>query len=46
MDVLIQFWPIVLGFVALIVWLVRLEGPSELRASDMAVLTAQRRVGY
>jgi len=33
MDVLIQFWPIVLGFVALIVWLVRLEA----RVMDMRV---------
>ena len=43
MDLLIQFWPIVLGFVALIVWLVRLEGAAVDNQKEIKRLWNQRR---
>lgn len=43
MDVLIQFWPIVLGFVALIVWLVRLEARAMDNTKEIKRLWNQRR---
>lgn len=43
MDVLIQFWPIVLGFVALIVWLVRLESRAMDNTREIKRLWAQRK---
>lgn len=43
MDLLIQFWPIVLGFVALIVWLVRLEARAMDNTKEIKRLWAQRK---
>ena len=43
MDLLIQFWPIVLGFVALIVWLVRLEARAMDNTKEIKRLWNQRR---
>lgn len=43
MDLLIQFWPIVLGFVALIVWLVRLESRAMDNTKEIKRLWNQRR---
>lgn len=43
MDLLIQFWPIVLGFIALIVWLVRLEGTAVDNRKEIARLWNQRK---
>lgn len=43
MDLLIEFWPIVLGFVALIVWLVRLEARAMDNTKEIKRLWAQRK---
>lgn len=43
MDLLIQFWPIVLGFIALIVWLVRLEARAMDNTKEIKRLWAQRK---
>ena len=43
MDLLVQFWPIVLGFVALIVWLVRLEARAMDNTKEIKRLWNQRR---
>ena len=43
MDLLIQFWPIVLGFVGLIVWLVRLEARAMDNTKEIKRLWSQRR---
>lgn len=43
MEILIQFWPIVLGFVALIVWLVRLEARAMDNTKEIKRLWAQRK---
>lgn len=43
MDILIQFWPVVLGFVALIVWLVRLEARAMDNTKEIKRLWNQRR---
>lgn len=43
MDLLIQFWPIVLGFVALIVWLVRLEARAMDNTKEIKRLWNQRK---
>ena len=43
MDLLIQFWPIVLGFVGLIVWLVRLEARAMDNTKEIRRLWHQRR---
>lgn len=43
MDMLVQFWPIVVGFVALTVWLVRLEARAMDNTKDIKRLWHQRR---
>ena len=43
MDLLIQFWPIVIGFVALGVWLVRLEARAMDNTKEIKRLWNQRR---
>ncbi len=43
MDLLIQFWPIVIGFIALIVWLVRLEARAMDNTKEIKRLWNQRR---
>ena len=43
MDLLLQFWPIVLGFVALIVWLVRLEARAMDNTKEIKRLWNQRK---
>ena len=43
MDLLIQFWPIVLGFIALIVWLVRLEARAMDNTKEIKRLWNQRK---
>lgn len=43
MEILIQFWPIVLGFIALIVWLVRLEARAMDNTKEIKRLWAQRK---
>jgi hypothetical protein len=43
MDLLIQFWPVVLGFIALIVWLVRLESRAMDNTKEIKRLWNQRR---
>lgn len=43
MEILIQFWPIVLGFVGLIVWLVRLEARAMDNTKEIKRLWNQRR---
>lgn len=43
MDLLIQFWPIVVGFVGLIVWLVRLEARAMDNTKEIKRLWAQRK---
>ena len=43
MDLLIQFWPIFLAFIALIVWLVRLEARAMDNTKEIKRLWNQRR---
>jgi hypothetical protein len=43
MDILIQFWPIVIGFVGLGVWLVRLEARAMDNTKEIKRLWNQRR---
>lgn len=43
MELVIQFWPVVLGFVALIVWLVRLEARAMDNTKEIKRLWNQRR---
>ena len=43
MELLIQFWPIVIGFVALGVWLVRLEARAMDNTKEIKRLWNQRR---
>jgi hypothetical protein len=43
MDLLVQFWPIVVGFVALTVWLVRLEARAMDNTKEIKRLWHQRR---
>ena len=43
MDLLIQFWPVVLGFVAFGVWLVRLEARAMDNTKEIKRLWNQRR---
>jgi len=43
MDLLVQFWPIVVGFVALTVWLVRLEARAMDNTKEIKRLWPQRR---
>jgi len=43
MDVLIQFWPIVVGFVSLGIWLVRLESRAMDNTKEIKRLWNQRR---
>lgn len=43
MDLLVQFWPIVVGFVALTVWLVRMEARAMDNTKEIKRLWHQRR---
>ena len=43
MDVILKFWPIVMGFVAFLVWLIRLEARSVENTREIQRLWNQRR---
>ena len=43
METLLNFWPVVLGFISLIVWLVRLEGRSVDNTKEIKRLWNQRK---
>jgi hypothetical protein len=43
MDLLLTFWPIILGFVAFLVWLIRLEARSVENSKEIKRLWNQRR---
>ena len=43
MDVILKFWPIVMGFVAFLVWLIRLEARSVENTREIKRLWNQRR---
>jgi hypothetical protein len=43
MDVILTFWPIILGFVAFLVWLIRLEARSVENSKEIKRLWNQRR---
>lgn len=42
-EILLNFWPVVLGFISLIVWLVRLEGRSVDNTKEIKRLWNQRK---
>ena len=43
MDLVLTFWPIILGFVAFLVWLIRLEARSVENSKEIKRLWNQRR---
>lgn len=43
MDVVLDFWPVILGFVAFLVWLIRLEARSVENTKEIKRLWHQRR---
>lgn len=43
MDLLLTFWPIILGFVAFLVWLIRLEARSVENSKEIKRLWNQRK---
>ena len=43
MDVILTFWPIILGFVAFLAWLIRLEARSVENSKEIKRLWNQRR---
>jgi len=42
-EILLNFWPVVLGFISLIVWLVRLESRSVDNTKEIKRLWNQRK---
>ena len=42
-ETLLQFWPVALGFVGFLVWLIRLEGRSIENTKEIRRLWNQRR---
>ena len=42
MDAILTFWPIILGFVAFLVWLIRLEARSVENSKEIKRLWNQR----
>lgn len=42
-ETLLQFWPVALGFVGFLVWLIRLEGRSVENTKEIRRLWNQRR---
>lgn len=42
-DIILSFWPIILGFVAFLVWLIRLEARSVENSKEIKRLWNQRR---
>lgn len=43
MDLLIQFWPVIAGFIALVAWLVRLEARAMDNTKEIKRLWNQRK---
>ena len=43
MDLLLTFWPIILGFIAFLVWLIRLEARSVENSKEIKRLWNQRK---
>lgn len=43
MEVVLQFWPVFLGFIAFLVWLIRLEARSVENTKEIKRLWNQRR---
>lgn len=43
MDVVLDFWPVIIGFVAFLVWLIRLEARSVENTKEIKRLWHQRR---
>ena len=43
MDLVLTFWPIILGFIAFLVWLIRLEARSVENSKEIKRLWNQRR---
>lgn len=43
MDLLLTFWPIILGFIAFLVWLIRLEARSVENGKEIKRLWNQRK---
>jgi hypothetical protein len=43
MDLVLTFWPIILGFVAFLVWLIRLEARSVENSKEIKRLWNQRK---
>lgn len=43
MELALKFWPVVMGFVALIVWLIRLEARAMDNTKEIKRLWSQRR---
>jgi hypothetical protein len=43
MDLILTFWPIILGFVAFLAWLIRLEARSIENSKEIKRLWNQRR---
>jgi hypothetical protein len=43
MDLILTFWPIILAFVAFLVWLIRLEASSVENSKEIKRLWNQRR---
>ena len=43
MELLLQFWPVVVGFVALVAWLVRLEARAMDNTKEIKRLWNQRK---
>jgi len=42
-DIILSFWPIILGFVAFLVWLIRLEARSVENSKEIKRLWNQRK---
>lgn len=43
MELILQFWPVVLGFIALVVWLIRLEARAMDNTKEIKRLWNQRK---